>query len=60
MTSLNEFNDFKIKEEVDIVVDFNELDEVVGKLKRDLNNIREKETIKEKILQNLCFKSYIL
>lgn len=53
LTSLNEFNDFSIKEEVDIAVDFNELDEVVGKLKRDLNNIKTQETTKEKNLTNL-------
>ncbi|MTK12521.1 MAG: hypothetical protein F8N39_10680, partial [Clostridiaceae bacterium] len=53
LTSLNEFNDFNIKEEVDIALDFNELDEVIGKLKRDLNNIKAQETTREKNLTNL-------
>lgn len=53
LTSLNEFNDFNIKEEVDIALDFNELDEVIGKLKRDLNNIKTQETTREKNLTNL-------
>lgn len=53
LTSLNEFNDFNIKEEVDISVDFNELDEFVGKLKRDLNNMKAQEALRERNLTNL-------
>lgn len=53
LTSLNEFNDLNIIEKVDVNIDISELDNTVGKLKRDLNNIKKEEDEKEKNLRNL-------
>ncbi len=53
LTSLNEFNDLSITEKADIKIDLNELDSAVGKLKRDLNSIKEDEAFREKNLTNL-------
>ncbi|MCT8975911.1 hypothetical protein N4T77_04810 [Clostridium sp. CX1] len=53
LSSLNEFNDLNILAKVEVDIDLKDLDTAVGKLKRDLNIIREQELQKEKKLTDL-------
>lgn len=59
LTSLNEFNNLNVTDKVDINIDLNELDSVVGKLKRDLNNVKAQENEREKNLTNLVVDTEI-
>ncbi len=53
LSGLNEFNDLNIIDKVDVSIDLNELDSAVGKLKRNLNNIKSEEVERERKLTNL-------
>lgn len=53
LSSLNEFNELSISAKVEVAIDLGGLDTAVGKLKRDLNIIREQKREKEKNLTNL-------
>lgn len=53
LTTLNEFNDLNVIEKVVVDIDLNQLDSFIGRLKRDLNNIKDEEINKEKNLTNL-------
>lgn len=52
LSSLNEFNDLEIIEKLEIKLDLTDLDNYIGKLKRDLNNSKTEENEKEKNLRN--------
>ena len=52
LSSLNEFNDLEIIEKLEIKLDLTDLDNYIGKLKRDLNNSKTEENEKEKNLTN--------
>lgn len=52
LSSLNEFNDLEIIEKLEIKLDLTDLDNYIGKLKRDLNNSKTDENEKEKNLTN--------
>ncbi|MGL5617192.1 MAG: hypothetical protein ACRDD2_13360, partial [Sarcina sp.] len=51
LSSLNEFNDIEIVEDLEILFDFTELDEMVGRLKRDLNKVKNEEN-KDEVSKN--------
>lgn len=53
LTSLNEFSELDIVNEVSLDINLMELDSVVGKLKRDLNNISSEVFEKEKALRDI-------
>lgn len=53
ITNLSEFDDLKITEEIQVTIDFENMDAEVGKLKRDLNNIKDEEVKRERNLSKL-------
>ncbi|WP_461205682.1 hypothetical protein [Clostridium sp. DL1XJH146] len=55
LNNLSEYNNLEIKEEVQLEIDLNNLNETVGKLKRDLTNVKSEEIMKESNLQKKMF-----
>ncbi|SFC50640.1 hypothetical protein [Clostridium uliginosum] len=55
LSNLSEYNNLKVKDEIEVKIEFNNLDETIGKLKRDLNNLRKDEGSKENALGRIMF-----
>ncbi|GAA0178975.1 hypothetical protein SH2C18_19370 [Clostridium sediminicola] len=55
LSNLSEHSNLNIREELTIKFEFNNLDETIGKLKRDLNNLKKDESKKENLLRDIMF-----
>lgn len=53
LSNLNEFNDLNIIEKVVVSIELDELDDSIGKLRRDFNNIKDEEVRRENNLTDL-------
>lgn len=53
LSGLNEYTELIIIETINLDFDFSKLDETIGKLKRDLTNIKDEGSRKERELRNL-------
>ncbi len=53
LVNLNEHDNFTIEEAVEIIISIDEMNEVIGKIKRDLNSAKGSETRKENALRGL-------
>jgi len=55
LSNLSEYNNLKLQHEVTVDIEFNNLDETIGKLRRDLTNLKKDEGSKENVLGRTMF-----
>ncbi|SHH90024.1 hypothetical protein [Clostridium grantii] len=55
LSNLSEYDNLKVNEEISVNIEFHNLDEIIGKMKRNLNNYKKDEVSKENILIGVMF-----
>ncbi|WP_252229730.1 hypothetical protein [Clostridium sp. ZBS15] len=55
LSNLSEHSNLEVTKEIEIKIEFNNLDEFIGKLKRDLNTLKRDEATKENALGRIMF-----